>query len=145
MRRTSRGLELTRTERIGDAERLFDTVKDAARTAAKELQHEISSGNPGNFVIYTNQIAAIAEIWRWTRGVFCNYENTPAVLIAVPKYARHIDEWRESMGPVLWWRDGTDDHPYVGTPHDTDFDPTYKWWSPIDIPDMPEKNELKEQ
>lgn len=138
MESTSRGLELTRTERIGDAERLFDTIKDAARTAAKELQHEISSGNPGNFVIYTNQIATISEIWLWARDVFFDYEDTPAVLLAVPKYARHIDEWREDDGPVLWWRDPITEPPYVGTPDYEDFDDTYKWWSPIDIPEIPE-------
>lgn len=138
MRSTSRGLELTHTERIGDAERLFDTIKDAARTAAKELQHEISSGNPGNFVIYTKQIATIAELWFWARDVFFDYEDTPAVLIAVPKYARHIDDYHEDMGSVLWWRDPIVEPPYVGTPLDSDFDDTYKWWSPIDIPEIPE-------
>lgn len=138
MESTRRGLELTRTEWVSDTERFYRVVKDAARDAASELQREIGYGNPGNFVIYANQIAAIAELWFWARDVSCNYKDTPAVLIAVPKHARHIDEWRESMGPVLWWRDGTDDHPYVGTPLDTYFDDSYLWWSPIDIPEIPE-------
>lgn len=138
MKSTSRGLELTRTEWVSDTERFYSVVKDAARNAASELQREIGYGNPGNFVIYANQIAAISEIWFWARGVSCDYENTPAVLIAVPKYARHIDEWHEDDGPVLWWRDPITEPPYVGTPDYADFDDTYKWWSPIDIPEIPE-------
>ncbi|MCT1710314.1 hypothetical protein [Dermabacter hominis] len=138
MKNTSRGLELTRTEWVSDTERFYRVVKDAARNAASELQREIGYGNPGNFVIYANQIAAISEIWFWARGVSCDYENTPAVLIAVPKYARHISEWREEDGPVLWWRDTPTARPYVGTRHDKGFDVTYKWWSPIDTPEIPE-------
>lgn len=138
MESTSRDLELTHTEWISDAERFYRVVKTAADTAAKELQREITSENPGNFTIYTNQIADISAMWFWVRGVYCNYRNTPTVLIAVPKYARHIDEWHEDDGPVLWWRDTTEDYPYVGTALDADFDDTYKWWSPIDIPEIPE-------
>lgn len=138
MKSTSRGLELTRTEWVSDTERFYRVVKDAAHNAASELQREIGYGNPGNFVIYANQIAVISEIWFWARGVSCDYENTPAVLIAVPKYARHISEWREEDGPVLWWRDTPTARPYVGTRHDKGFDVTYKWWSPIDIPEIPE-------
>ena len=138
MKSTSRGLELTRTEWVSDTERFYRVVKDAARNAASELQREIGYGNPGNFVIYANQIAAISEIWFWARGVSCDYENTPAVLIAVPKYARHIDEWHEVDGPALWWRDPIEEPPYVGTPDDDNFDDSYLWWSPIDIPEIPE-------
>lgn len=138
MKSTSRGLELTKTEWVSDTERFYRVVKDAARDAASELQREIGYGNPGNFVIYANQIAAISEIWFWARDVSCNYKDTPAVLIAVPKYARHISEWREEDGPVLWWRDTPTARPYVGTRHDKGFDVTYKWWSPIDIPEIPE-------
>lgn len=138
MENTSRGLELTRTEQPGDAQRFLQVMKDAAKDAAGELQRDIIYDNPRSLTTRTNQIAAISEIWLWASGISCDYRRTPAVLIAVPKYARHISEWRESMGPVLWWRDGTDDHPYVGTPHDINFDDTYKWWSPIDIPEIPE-------
>lgn len=138
MKSTSRGLELTRTEQPGDAQRFLQVMKDAAKDAAGELQRDIIYDNPRSLTTRTNQIAAISEIWLWASGISCDYRRTPAVLIAVPKYARHISEWRESMGPVLWWRDGTDDHPYVGTPHDINFDDTYKWWSPIDIPEIPE-------
>ena len=138
MESTTRGLELTKTEWVSDTERFYRVVKDAARDAASELQREIGYGNPGNFVIYTNQIAAIAELWFWARQVSCDYEETPAVLIAVPKYAKHIDDYHEDMGPVLWWRDPIVEPPYVGTPDYEDFDDTYKWWSPIDTPEIPE-------
>lgn len=138
MRSTNRGLELTHMGLPSDVERLCRVMKDAAHDAANKLQRDITSETPGNFAIRTNQIAAISEIWFWARDVHCHYADTPAVLIAVPKYARHIDEWRESMGPVLWWRDNTTDRPHVGTPDDTYFDDTYKWWSPIDIPEIPE-------
>ena len=138
MKNTSRGLELTKTDWGSDAQLLFTTVRTAVLTNATELKRQIESGKPGNSILHATTIAAISEIWLWASGISCDYRRTPAVLIAVPKYARHISEWRESMGPVLWWRDGTDDHPYVGTPHDINFDDTYKWWSPIDIPEIPE-------
>lgn len=138
MESTSRGLELTRTQPVSDTERFYQVVKDAARNAVDELKREIVAENPGNFPIYTIQIADISEIWFWARNVLCDYEDTPAVLIAVPKYARHIDEWHEDDGPVLWWRDPITEPPYVGTPHDKGFDETRQWWSPIDIPEIPE-------
>lgn len=140
MEATSRGLELTETEWGSDAELLSSTVKTAALTSATELKRQIESGKPGNSILHATTIAAISEIWFWTHKVLCNYEDTPAVLIAVPKYARHIDEWRESMGPVLWWPDTPTARPYVGTRHDKGFDVTYKWWSPIDVPEIPESD-----
>lgn len=138
MKNTSRGLELTRAGGASDTKRFYRAMKDAARDSTTALQHEIASEHPRNLKTYTNQIDAISEIWLWARGVFFDYENTPAVLIAVPKYARHISEWREEDGPVLWWRDTPTARPYVGTRHDKGFDVTYKWWSPIDTPEIPE-------
>lgn len=138
MKNTSRGLELTKTDWGSDAQLLFTTVRTAVLTNATELKRQIESGKPGNSILHANTIAAISEIWFWTHKVFFEYEDIPGVLIAVPKYARHIDEWRESMGPVLWWNDTPTSRPYVGTPHDDNFDDTYKWWSPIDIPEIPE-------
>ncbi|EPH14697.1 hypothetical protein HMPREF1484_02006 [Dermabacter sp. HFH0086] len=138
MENTSRGLELTHTDWGSDAQLLFNTVRTAVLTRATELKRQIESGTPGNSIFHANTIAAISEIWFWTHKVSCDYEDTPAVLIAVPKYARHISEWREEDGPVLWWRDTPTARPYVGTRHDKGFDVTYKWWSPIDIPEIPE-------
>jgi hypothetical protein len=31
---------------------------------------------------------------------------------------RHIDEWREDIGPVLWWTSPVWEAPYVGSPLD---------------------------
>lgn len=141
MKNTRRGLELSATEIISDAERFLQVVEDAARDTAAALTREINAGNPGNFVIHTNQIAALSQIWFWARGVMVDYEATPAVLIAVPKYAHHIHEWDPSDGPVLWWRDPIKEPPYVGTPDDDGFDEGYKWWSYIDIPEIPKEEE----
>ncbi|MDU2057687.1 MAG: hypothetical protein E6719_00025 [Dermabacter sp.] len=138
MKNTSRGLELTHTEWGSDAQLLFTTVRTAVLTNATELKRQIESGKPGNSILHATTIAAVSKIWFWTHKVLCDYEDTPAVLIAVPKYARHIDEWHEVDGPVLWWRDPIEEPPYVGTPDDADFDETYKWWSPIDTPEIPE-------
>lgn len=138
MEKTIRGLELTHTEWANDTKRFCQVMKNAARDATSELQREITFENPRTLTTHTNQIADISEIWFWADGIYSTYRNTPAVLIAVPKYARHISEWHEGYGPVLWWRDDTEDRPHVGTPHDADFDETLKWWSPIDIPEIPE-------
>lgn len=138
MEKTTRGLELTRAGWVCDTKRFCQVIKDAARDAAEQLQREIASESPGTLTIYTNQIADISEIWFWARGIYNTYKNTPVVLIAVPRDARHIDEWHEDDGPVLWWRDPIEEPPYVGTPDDADFDETLKWWSPIDIPEIPE-------
>lgn len=138
MESTNRGLELTRTEQPSDAQRFLQVMKDAAKDAAGELQRDIIYDNPRSLTTRTNQIAAISEIWFWARGIYRTYKNTPVVLIAVPKYARHINEWREDDGPVLWWPDTPTARPYVGTRHDKGFDVTYTWWSPIDTPEIPE-------
>ncbi len=138
MKNTSRGLELTHTDWGSDARLLFTTVRTAVLTNATELKRQIESGKPGNSILHATTIAAVSEIWFWTHKVFFDYEDIPAVLIAVPKYARHIDEWREGDGAVLWWSNNTEGRPHVGTPHDKYFDPTYKWWSPLDIPEIPE-------
>lgn len=42
-----------------------------------------------------------------------------AVLAAMKP--RPIAEWREDMGPVLWWRFPITEPPYVGTPLDLGF------------------------
>ena len=138
MESTIRGLELTQTEWGSDAELLSSTVRTAALTSATELKRQIESSKPGYSILHATAIVAISEIWFWTHKILCDYEDTPAVLIAVPKYARHIDDYHEDMGSVLWWRDPIEEPPYVGTPHDDDFDETYKWWSPIDTPEIPE-------
>lgn len=138
MEKTTRGLELTRAGWESDTKRFCQFMKNAARDAASELQRDIASDSPETLKFYTNRIAAISEIWFWVRKVLRTYENTPAVLIAVPKYARHINEWREDDGPVLWWPDTPTARPYVGTRHDKGFDVTYTWWSPIDTPEIPE-------
>jgi hypothetical protein len=31
---------------------------------------------------------------------------------------RHISEWHEDYGPVLWWKLPVTEPPYVGTPND---------------------------
>lgn len=138
MKNTRRGLELTHTDWGSDARLLFNTVRTAVLTRATELKRQIESGSPENSIFHANTIAAISEIWFWTHKVVFDCEDAPAVLVAVPKYARHIDEWHEDMGVVLWWRDPVEEPPYVGTPRDGDFDETYQWWSPIDIPEIPE-------
>lgn len=138
MKNTRRGLELTRTDWGSDARLLFTTVRTAVLTNATELKRQIENDNPGSSILHATTIAAVSEIWFWAHNVLCDYKDVPAVLLAVPKYARHIDEWRESMGPVLWWRDDTKDCPHVGTPHDDNFDETRQWWSPIDTPEIPE-------
>lgn len=138
MKNTRRGLELTHTDWGSDARLLFSTVRAATLTKATELKRQIENGNPGSSILHATTIAAVSEIWFWTHKVFFDYEDIPGVLIAVPKYARHIDEWHEDDGPVLWWRDPITEPPYVGTPDYADFDDTYKWWSPIDTPEIPE-------
>lgn len=140
-----RGLELANTPQSSDAGRFYRAIAWAACDVEKILSEQIGSENPYSIAGHTERLKTLAEMWFWARAVSVKYEWTPAVLVAVPKYARHIDEWHEDMGVVLWWRDPVEEPPYVGTPHDGDFDETYKWWTPIDIPDMPEKNELKEQ
>jgi len=138
MESTSRGLELTRTGQLSDAQRLRMVMETAINAKLEELHHEIDRSNTGGLTGYIGQIAATAEVWDWASDVYYDRGDTPTVLIAVPKYARHIDEWHEDMGPVLWWRDPIEEPPYVGTPLDTYFDDSYLWWSPIDIPEIPE-------
>lgn len=87
-------------------------------------------------------MASLAEMWGWACDVHSEYVNSsdegaPIVLTAVPKYARPVEEWREEIGPVLWWKSSNRERPYVGTPLDIEFDVSYKWFSPIDLPEIP--------
>jgi hypothetical protein len=61
----------------------------------------------------------------------------------IPPKVRHISEYHEDYGNVLWWdSDVCDSHepPYIGIPSSSDFnrDPEwctpYLWWSPL--PDL---------
>lgn len=133
-----RGLELSKTEWVSDTERFYLAIARGTQDVEKSLVEQIDLEDPYGVAVYAERLKTLAEMWLWAREVYYVYEETPAVLIAVPKYARHIDEWHEDMGVVLWWRDPVEEPPYVGTPHDGDFDETYKWWSPIDTPEIPE-------
>lgn len=40
-------------------------------------------------------------------------------MIQPDRTPKHIDEWCEDDGPVLWWKLPVDEPPYCGTPNDT--------------------------
>ena len=137
MKKTKRGLELIDTGLSGDTDRLCLAVETAIDALSKELQNEIDRGNDKGTATCMRRIGAITGLLHWAHHVHINYKDHPAVLIAVPKYARHIDEWSEWLGPV-WWTGDPKDRPHVGTPHDKHFDRAYKWWTLIDTPEIPE-------
>lgn len=43
-------------------------------------------------------------------------EAVPTEQADRPVLARHIDEWHEDMGDVLWWTNPVREAPYVGSP-----------------------------
>lgn len=45
-----------------------------------------------------------------------------------------LEEWRESDGPVLWWRLPVDEPPYVGTPVDSGWPGHHTHWTRIPKP-----------
>ena len=137
MKNTKRGLELTHDSRGGNLRTLLNLVRSAASAEAAEMQQHIDQDDAVNFGINVNLLAEISELWRWVQNLYCTHSDTDTVLVAMPKYAKHIGEHHEDMGVVLWWRDPIDEPPYVGTPSDTDFDETYKWFSPLDTPEIP--------
>ncbi len=47
---------------------------------------------------------------------------------------RPLAEWREDIGPVIWWRFPLDEPPYVGSPLDCDWPEYHTHWTPIIIP-----------
>lgn len=66
--------------------------------------------------------------------------------------ARHIDEWHEDMGDVLWWTNPVTEAPYVGSPlclgigyelsigdhtqivHLGGWPGYHEWWTPLPEP-----------
>jgi hypothetical protein len=48
-----------------------------------------------------------------------------------------IADWREDVGPVMWWKFPITEEPYVGTPLDDDFPDHVTHWTPIPVPDEP--------
>lgn len=44
---------------------------------------------------------------------------------------RHIDEWHEDDGPVLWWTNPISEPPYSGSPLDDDWPEYHEWWTPL--------------
>ena len=50
------------------------------------------------------------------------------------KKFRHIDEWYEDAGSVLWYRFPMDEPPQVSDPRDCDWvEGYYKWWLPLPV------------
>lgn len=48
--------------------------------------------------------------------------------------ARHIDEYHEDFGCVLWWTNPVDEPPYVGSPLSDDWRERHEWWTPCPKP-----------
>lgn len=46
---------------------------------------------------------------------------------------RHIDEWHEDFGAVLWWKQPVNEPPYCGTPLDSDWPGYHEHWSPVPV------------
>lgn len=145
MKATKRGLELTQEEDFdtpSDIECFYSNMEDAVHNAVKKHRDEDIASDAMSFARYAHRMASLAEMWGWACDVYAEYENSrlqdaPIVLTVVPKYARPVEEWREEMGPVLWWKNSTQRFPYLGTPLDIEFDASYKWFSPIDFPEIP--------
>ncbi|OKP95078.1 hypothetical protein [Paenibacillus sp. P46E] len=61
--------------------------------------------------------------------------DTPEII------ARHIDEWHEDFGDVLWWEFPVCEPPYCGTPIDVDWPGYHTHWTPLTIPAAPAPKE----
>jgi hypothetical protein len=47
---------------------------------------------------------------------------------------RHLDEWRPTDGPALWWRLPLGRPPHLGAPNDSDFPSDVMHWTRIPTP-----------
>lgn len=50
---------------------------------------------------------------------------------------RPLDDWREDVGPVLWWRFPVEEPPYVGTPLDDSWPGYHTHWTELSVPEPP--------
>lgn len=47
-----------------------------------------------------------------------------------PVLARHIDEYHEDFGPVVWWKFPVNEPSYIGTPTDDNWPGYHTHWTP---------------
>ena len=52
---------------------------------------------------------------------------------------RPFEEWHEDFGNVLWWRFPVEEPPYVGGPLDSDWPGCHTHWTPIPLPEYPDR------
>ena len=57
--------------------------------------------------------------------------------VTVQEGARHIEEWHEDFGDVLWWKFPIEEPPYVGSPLDEKWPGYHTHWTFIPIPQTP--------
>lgn len=48
---------------------------------------------------------------------------------------RHIDDWHEEHGDVLWWRFPVIEPPYLGSPLSENWPGDYTYWTPLAVPE----------
>jgi hypothetical protein len=51
--------------------------------------------------------------------------------------ARPLEEWREEMGPALWWRFPINEAPWIGRPIDDDWTHYHTHFTPLVVPVEP--------
>ena len=54
--------------------------------------------------------------------------------VTIRERARHLEEWGEDYGAVLWWKFPIEEPPYVGSPLDATWLGYHTHWTPITLP-----------
>jgi hypothetical protein len=90
---------------IEKAAEVADKHDAESAKAAKRYKDEGDEGSYGTCLVERLIAKEIARAIR-------------ALLLPESGDARPLDEWREDIGPVLWWKFPVDEPPYCGTPND---------------------------
>ena len=57
--------------------------------------------------------------------------------VTVQECTRHLEEWHEDYGDVLWWKFPIEEPPYVGSPLDMAWPGYHTHWTLIPMPEPP--------
>ncbi len=96
-----------------------DTAEETLRKQTEETAHWICKyqADASRFQEQKKELAAAEERERRLKEV------------------RHIDEWHEDYGDVLWWTFPIEEPPYCGSPLDSDWPDYHTHWTPIVVPE----------
>ena len=115
----------------------FDADNDAQ--CARALQHLLAISERGSLFRVVMGMSVLLDPRNHcidpAADTLEHHPITKAALAA--RRARPLEEWREEMGPCLWWRFPVTERPWIGKPSDDDWTHYHTHFTPMVVPEGP--------